>query len=206
MTLEHWDAQIKKYLLYRDPKNHEIDCENFPFHKIPRKVFLDTNVINLLVKHSDAIFEFGSIEVNGRNITDDIEALRHIFHVGGRANWNVVSSRKMLEEIFKTPSDDVRQELVDCAINFVNFGSVEDEEFVVNFGRRLVDSDSVSAMPDKADRELLGNAIGYGCDVFCTRDRKTIINKRAMLRDIPLRILTPVEWWTHIKPWAGLWV
>jgi hypothetical protein len=22
---------------------------------------------------------------------------------------------------------------------------------------------------------------------------------------VPLRIMTPAEWWAHIKPWAELW-
>lgn len=56
-----------------------------------------------------------------------------------------------------------------------------------------------------AARELIGNAVALGCDVFCTCDRATIVTKREHLGQIPLRILTPIEWWAHIRPWAGLW-
>jgi hypothetical protein len=46
---------------------------------------------------------------------------------------------------------------------------------------------------------------GLGCDVFCTCDRRTVVRKRQHLRQLPIRIITPAEWWAHIKPWAGLW-
>jgi hypothetical protein len=70
--------------------------------------------------------------------------------------------------------------------------------------RRLYDSALLGAMPDPSDRELPGSAIGMGCDVFCTRDHKTIIRRRHLLPVLPIRILTPIEWWRSIKPWAGL--
>jgi hypothetical protein len=62
----------------------------------------------------------------------------------------------------------------------------EDRRFAEDFGRRLVDAHFVAALPDVADRQLIGNAIGYGCDAFCTCDRATIIKKRDQLRSIPL--------------------
>jgi hypothetical protein len=61
-------------------------------------------------------------------------------------------------------------------------------------------------LPDLADRELIGNAIGFGCDVFCTCDRRTILRKREHLGQLPIRILTPVEWWAQVKPWGRLWI
>jgi hypothetical protein len=45
----------------------------------------------------------------------------------------------------------------------------------------------------------------FDCDVFCTCDRRTIVRKREQLKQLPLRVLTPLEWWAHVKPWGGLW-
>lgn len=136
----------------------------------------------------------------------DIEALMHVFYVGARADWNLVGSQKNLEELSRTTDGTLRNDLVEYAMGLVNQDITdENRAFAERFGRLFVDASFVAALPDIADRELIGNAIGYGCDAFCTRDRATIVNKRVQLGQLPLRILTPQEWWSHVKPWAGLW-
>ncbi|MCC7159524.1 MAG: hypothetical protein IT281_08300 [Ignavibacteria bacterium] len=48
---------------------------------------------------------------------------------------------------------------------------------------------------DPNDRSLIVEALFYKCDVFCTRDWRTILSQRKALREIlPLQILTPIEW------------
>jgi hypothetical protein len=81
----------------------------------------------------------------------------------------------------------------------------EDRRFAIVVARRLVGSRFVAPLPDCADQEFIGHAIGLGCDVFCTCDHKTILPKRDRPEHLPIRLLTPVEWWAHVKPWAGLW-
>lgn len=100
----------------------------------------------------------------------------------------------------------LRGQLKDYAFGLVNQAlNDENHRFAIDFGRRLVDTPFLAALPHLADRELIGYAIGYGCDAFCTRDLATIVKKRARLRQLPLKIITPAEWWAHVKPWAGLW-
>src|SRR5665213_1336717 len=115
-------------------------------------------------------------------------------------------SQKTIDELSRTRDGSLREDLLEYALGFINrdLGD-EDRRFAADFGRRLISAPFVAALPDLADRELIGNAIGFGCDVFCTCDRATIVNKRAQLRQVPLRIMTPAEWWAHVKPWAGLW-
>jgi hypothetical protein len=205
MGLEHWDPNRRKWVLYRSLAHHSQDCARYPFKDIPSRVFLDTNVVNLLVKHSMPIFEQTALPAD-LDVTAalDVEALMHVFHVGARANWDILASRKTLDEIEQTPAQGIRDELLDYAIQLVELPG-EDSAFAADLGRRLADAPFISALPDRSDRELIGNAIGFGCDVFCTSDRRTIVRKRERLPQIPLRILTPVEWWAHVKPWAGLW-
>ncbi len=205
MRLEHWDPDRRKWILYRSEAQHGEDCDRYPFESIPRRVFLDTNVVNLLVKQSDQIFEQEPIPDNLEHTRAvDTEALMHVFYVGARANWDILASRKTLDEIEQTPDAESRSDLLEYAVDLVEM-SGENRTFAESFGRRLIDTSFVSALADLADRELIGNAIGFGCDVFCTCDRRTIIRKRERLRQLPLRILTPAEWWAHVKPWAGLW-
>lgn len=208
MSLENWDPVRRKYKLYNNDGQHSSDCERYPFEIIPARIFLDTNVINRLVKWRDQIFEHCPIPTDTENtLAHDVEALMHIFHVGSRAYWELMASPKTLEELANTREPELRGELLDYGIEVVGQRRPYTEEltFALEFSRRLVDTSFVAALPDRADRELIGHAIGLGCDVFCTCDKATILSKRDRLPHLPLRILTPSEWWAHIKPWAGLW-
>jgi hypothetical protein len=64
MTLEHWDQNTRKYVLYQITGEHNEDCKRFPFERIPKRVFLDTNVINVLVKHCEHVFDHAPIPVD----------------------------------------------------------------------------------------------------------------------------------------------
>lgn len=205
MGLERWDPKRRKWVLYETEAQHGEDSLRYPFERMPRRIFLDTNVVNLLVKYAEQVFERMPI-ADSVSSTDaeDIECLTYIFAVGARAEWDILASRKTVEEISQTPDLQVRDDLLDYALQLVSPPN-EDSAFAMRFGRLLVDTAFTSALPDLSDRELVGNAIGFGCDAFCTCDRRTIVRKRPHLKQLPLRVLTPAEWWAHVKPWAGLW-
>ena len=205
MTLERWDPLRRRWILYANQDDMSADCKANPFERIPGKIFLDTNIVNLIAKWPKQVFEHVPVPIGvDRQTGYDIEALMHVFYTGQRAYWHLAASAKTIDEISNTPDDAVRERLLNYAIEVVDQVS-EGSRRGRDLGRRLSDSALLSALPDPSDRELLGNAIGMGCDVFCTRDHKTIIRRRHLLPDLPLRILTPVEWWRAIKPWAGLW-
>jgi hypothetical protein len=95
MTLEHWDSRKQKYVLYWSTEQHSKDCTRFPFKGIPRRVFLDTNVISVLVKHSTNIFDHELIPIDTEStLAADVEALMHVFHVGAQANWDLLAPKK----------------------------------------------------------------------------------------------------------------
>lgn len=192
--------------MYTGAGEHSSDCRKYPFEDVPRRIFLDTNVVNLLVKYRSEIFEREKFpETVAPEIARDSEALMRLMQIGFRAEWKIVISAKTIEEIENTRDCFIRSELLDYAWEVVNYQSEGGISATMSgLGPSVVDK--LSAMPDQADRVLLADAIGFGCDVFCTRDIRTIVSKRDMLPNIPIRILTPLEWWCQVKPWAGLWV
>ncbi len=204
MTIEAWDPASRRWVLYESEAQHSKDCDAYPYEKIPKRVFLDTNVVNLLVLNAEQIFEQAPVEDRAdKTLSQDIEALMHVFYFGARASWDLIASQKTIEEITATPDALVRQDLLEYALGFLQ-PRVDDGTSSRDFGRRLSGTHFVSALPDFADQILLGDAIGHGCDAFCTRDRRTIVKHRDKLGQLPIRILTPLEWWQCIKPWAGL--
>ncbi len=69
---------------------------------------------------------------------------------------------------------------------------------------QLLSSGLLNTLPDRNDRILICEAIVYKCDCFCTRDWKTILRKREYLKNLPIKIITPSEWWRLIEPYAPL--
>lgn len=192
--------------MYRSQEEHSEDCRRYPFEAIPRKVFLDTNVVNLMIKHRETVFEQGWVPDGvPMAMAHDIEALMHLMAIGFRANWNLVVSAKSIEEIEQTTDPCVRHDLLDYAWEVAEVHG-DDSIFADKLGANFAQSDMMAALPDVDDRILIGNAIGLGCDVFCTRDVRTIVRRRHAISSLPIRVLTPVEWWRQVKPWGGLWV
>ena len=180
---------------------------------IPGRILLDTNVVNFILDWGEAIHDGGEIpaHVSDRD-TEDILALRDIWLTGQRASWQLAISPRTYHEIVAT-TDLVRRSDLESWFGelWLYWRKFFDQYQLLDFdadslARRLVPSEILAVLPDHSDRELLAHAIAYECDAMCTRDRKTILRHRDKLTRVPVRILTPTEWWAAISDYAGLWV
>ena len=202
MSLETRDPDRGRWRFYASAEARAADARLHPFDQIPRRIFLDTNVVNLLVGHADTIFQAAPLrsDLPSRR-ADEVEALTHVFQVGARAGWQILASAKMLEEVGSTPHPGRRELLLDYAVHLVNPAHAE-----VGQAEAIANSSYLAVLPDAADRRLLADAMVLGCDVFCTCDRRTIVNRRHQLPPLPTAILLPEEWWARVRPWGGLWL
>ena len=68
--------------------------------QLPRRVFLDTNVVNFILDHGGSIFE-GEPPENHLSERDlaDIKALHFVFLTGERAHWELAVSPLTYQEI-----------------------------------------------------------------------------------------------------------
>jgi hypothetical protein len=90
-------------VLYRSQAEYSAACQQYPFRDIPCRVFLDTNVINCLIKWSRCVFEKEHPPSDiDHTLQTDIVSLMHVFYVGSYASWDIVSSEKAIEEISRT--------------------------------------------------------------------------------------------------------
>ena len=181
---------------------------------IPVRTLLDTNVVNFILDHDECIFENldAPDHLNERDVAD-IDALRGIFTVGQRAQWQIAVSPLTYQEINATTDPDRRASLQRWFGELWHYwrtimaedGTLSDayaEELAGRFGPAQI----LSAFPDHADRQLLAHAVAYECDALCTRDHKTIIKRLGKGPKLPFRVLTPSEWWSTIAPYARLWL
>lgn len=185
------------------------------FESIPGRVFLDTCVVNLLLDYGEQIHDCVDVP---DSVTDrmrrDIEALRMMFRTGARASWQLAVSPYTYREVIST-RDPQKAGTLDawfCEIwhywrqflhssdDLPSFSEAEDIR-LANLASGVLD-----VLPDVADRTLVCDALVYRCDAFCTRDWSTILRFREGLSELPIRILTPAEWWDLIRPWAELWL
>ena len=179
---------------------------------VPHRVFLDTCVVNFILDHSGPIHDGEDLPAGVDTLdVQDIDALRNVFLTGQRAGWQLAVSPFTYSEIAAT-ADPVRlsnlhmwfQELwqywrsvVASDDNMPTF--IEADELRV----RMLISEYLRVLPDVNDRVLICDALVYRCDLFCNRDRKTILKHRAELTALPFGIVTPSEWWQRLQPVAG---
>ncbi len=177
------------------------------------RVLLDTNIVNFILDWGEAIHDGGEIpaHVPDRDV-EDILALREIWLTGQRASWQLAVSPRTYDEIAETTNQVRRTALEGWFGELWLYWRAFFDQYQLSesnadlLARQLVPSKILAVLPDYSDRELLAHAIAYDCDAMCTRDRRTILRHRDKLARVPVRILTPTEWWAAISNHAGLWV
>lgn len=181
---------------------------------IPGRAFLDTSVVNFMLDYGEQIHDGVDIP---ENISDrkqhDIVALRRIFLTGQRASWQFAISPFTYREVISTRNPARRRYLESWFFEIWHYWRevIEYNNDLPSFPDaekirvELLGSGTLDALPDMEDRLLLCDAIVYRCDCFCTRDWKTILKHRATLSNLPIRVVSPVEWWRLIEPYSSLW-
>lgn len=184
------------------------------FEDIPGRAFLDTNTLNFILDNGEYIFDAitppGSLT---KRQHQDIDALHNIFLTGRRASWQLAISPFTYKEVISTQNTKQQYYLknwfqevwhywlgiLEKANDLPSFIEAEHERI------KLLSSGVLDVLPDIEDRILMCDAIVYRCDCFCTRDWKTLLKHRNYLKSLPIKIITPTEWWRLIEPYAGLW-
>ena len=181
---------------------------------IPGRVFLDTSVVNFWMDYGQQISE-GSDPPLGLPQSDakDIEGLHGIYMTGQRATWQLAISPHTYQEVLNTNEPNQRFYIENWFLEIWAYWQkiIQDNDDLPAFVDaeaqrvRILSSGILEVLPDLADRILLLDAIVYKCDLFCTRDRKTIVRHREQLSVLGMPIVTPAEWWKTIQPYAALW-
>lgn len=181
---------------------------------IPGRAFLDTSVVNFWLDYGAQISGEASIpdRLTNEEIAD-IKALNRINLTGQRASWQLAISPHTYQEVMNTTNPSRRHYLETWFFEIWGYwqGIIRENNDLPTFNEAesvridILSSGILEVLPDVEDRILLLDAIVYNSDLFCTRDRSTIIKYRDVLKPLSILILTPSEWWEHIEPYAYLW-
>ncbi len=182
--------------------------------EIPGRAFLDTSVVNFIIDYGEQIHDGALMPENGaERVIRDIESFRNIFLVGQRASWQLAISPFTYKEVIST-TNPIRRKYLETWFFEIWYSwretidqNNDSSEFIEAERIRveILASGILDAIPDIEDRILICDALAYRCDCFCTRDWSTIIKHRDTLSHLPIKILTPTEWWMLILPYANLW-
>jgi len=174
---------------------------------IPRRVFLDSSVLQALHEYASFVYENRELSANARilntpNGHHHLKALRSIMQADSRAQFEFALSGNSLTEVAGKRDQSYLQWAVmvlerwEQCLEDSGFGgspAVAGLLCTRNFGYLAY-----------GDRELLKDAVGLGCDAFLTMDARLHRNALHLENSIGMRILTPASMWTLLKPWAAL--
>ncbi len=171
----------------------------------PNRVFLDTSVVNLIVDYGDAIFD-GYYDVDSTNtrLTNDVYALYQLFIIGSRNPLKVFISPSTFNEVLATKDPEKKSRLLNYSTDlWYYFNEALKENVVLNntqisLVEEYLQKHDFAHLPGAMDRRLIIEALYYKCDHFCTRDWKTMLKHRNKLKLLPIKLITPFEWWSSI--------
>lgn len=180
------------------------------FEAVPRRVFLDSCTLQSLRDYGGFIWENEPIDDDDRlhTIADgyaNVSALRDIFFVNQRAlfEW-AVSEASLLEASDKRDPGhlqwayDVFDHTLAC---LQTSGGLTVESQAV--AQRL--QDRRFGYLSAKDRRLIQDTVLLRCDGFLTMERRLPRNANHIEQEVGLRVLTPVQYWVLLKPWAALY-
>lgn len=182
-----------------------------PLESLPRRIFLDSCTAQTLRKYGGYIFEAEPIPTSDRIhcVTDgiaNIEALRNIFLVNQRAQFEWIVSRGSMQEAHDKGDPGHMRWLWDIAdhsaVCLEGDGSTAESEALA----ARLDEPKFGYLSDK-DRLLLRHAIALRCEAFLTVERRLPRNAAHVECELlGIRILTPIMHWGMLRPWTALWL
>jgi hypothetical protein len=180
-----------------------------PFEALPRRIFLDSCTAQTLRDYGGYINEGEPIPESDRihritNGVANIEALREIFLVNERAQFEWIVSAGSLDEAQQKRDHGHMQWLWDIAdhseVCLENDGPTAESEMLAS----RLDEHKFGYLSQK-DKLLLRQAILLRCEAFLTVERRLPCNAGHIERELKIRILTPSMHWDLLRPWAPLW-
>lgn len=178
------------------------------FEDIPHRIFLDSSTLQTLQNYGGFLYEneplltIDSSHRDPRGVAK-LECLRCIMQVAERAPFEFVLSRNSLVEVAARGDSRYLQWAYDVLDHWLACVAESGEPCAIQQVLRAIDSDSYNYL-GTGDRTLLKDALALECDVFLTMESKLPKNTAHIERHLGIRVLSPIEMWDILQPWAAL--
>jgi hypothetical protein len=172
---------------------------------LPRRIYLDTSVLQTVYDYSEVIWDGEPFQATGRaakvqGLTEEIDALRMIFQVNQRAGFEFVVTEASLLEVIARDHPYYKYWVYEV---FDLWSSQSAGREVPPHGTTLDDPrfGNISVK----DRKLLQDALDWHCAAFMTMERRLPTAAAFIERETGLRVMRPTTHWGPLSRFARLY-
>ena len=178
------------------------------FEDIPRRIFLDSSILQTLQDYGGFLYENEPLGVTDSIHRDPkgiakLEALRLIMQVAERAPFEFAVSSNSFVEVQRKGDSRYLQWAYDVLDHWLACLEESGEAHGNPETLAAINLSSYGYLAE-GDRALLRDAIALECDTFLTMENKLPKNAGHIERTLFLRVLSPIEMWEYLQPWAAL--
>ena len=178
------------------------------FEDIPHRIFVDSSALQTLQDYGGYLYENEPLAVTDPIHRDPkgvakLQALRLIMQIAERAPFEFALSGNSFAEVYAKGDSRYLRWAYDVLDHWLacleESGEIRGKPEVL----ASIDSGSYSYLGE-GDRALLRDAIALACDTFLTMENKLPKNAGHIERTLGLRVVSPIEMWDYLEPWAGM--
>lgn len=136
---------------------------------------------------------------------DVLSVIRNIFSVTQRAyDWQFIISDASQKEVNARGNASYSSWVEEVRANSDYLLQIEEQAYPTHRHAELVLEWKRIGYLGDGDRQLLADALRFGCDAFLTDDRRLARNAAHIKKQIEIEVMTPEEYWERLRPWAAL--
>lgn len=178
--------------------------------EFPLRVFLDSSVLQAMLRYGEYLYDGGAIEANDQIHRDPLgvaklEALRAIMQVGYRAPFQFALSSNSFAEVRQSQDHAYLRWALDV-LDHWNACLAESDAPSPKPAALQALASGVHGYLGEGDRRLIEDALNFDCDTFLTMENKLPKNRAHLQQTLGIRVETPVMVWSRVEPWAGLFL
>jgi hypothetical protein len=178
------------------------------FEDLPRRVFLDSSTLQTLQTYGGFLYENEPISASDQIHRDPrgigkLNALRAIMQVAERAPFEFALSAHSFEEVERRGDPGYLRWAYDVLDHWLACLEACGEPNADAQTVALLDTPSYNYL-GAGDRALMKDALALECDSFLTMENRLPKCAEHLRATLGIRVLSPIEFWQILRPWAAI--